>query len=413
MTSAELFDEICNRKYSDCGYSTPSTVVDEMLKMVPDSIWNNPRARVLDANCKSRVFLDACFKKFKAHLGLPNNYIWHNMLYAACTSKAMAYVMNYNIPELVNVEGWDSMKLSDGSFDLVVGNPPYNSDSYLDFVMKGHRLAKRCSVWITPAKWQSKEDISKTSVGRYTTFRNDFVPYIRDIYTERDSANIFVNTDIAGGISWFLMDKKRHATKKINDVFVEDWDVDYGFDLEAINIIKKVFKGQSVLDVDKYRPSYGYFCGKQFVTNPFDGHIAIEDTSSPYWLESSTKCMQVEESAFRHVEDMDKWKVYSTVHINKRCTPRLVEPNHAMYSRNVLLGYGTKGECESIASYYQCKLIWFMICVIASSVLNTYAFKFVPLPDAFDHIFTDEELYAKYGITDEDKVIIESVINSR
>lgn len=27
-------------------------------------------------------------------------------------------------------------------FDVVVGNPPYNNDMYLDFVMIGHELAK-------------------------------------------------------------------------------------------------------------------------------------------------------------------------------------------------------------------------------------------------------------------------------
>ena len=27
-------------------------------------------------------------------------------------------------------------------FDVVVGNPPYNNDMYLSFVMVGHELAK-------------------------------------------------------------------------------------------------------------------------------------------------------------------------------------------------------------------------------------------------------------------------------
>lgn len=33
-------------------------------------------------------------------------------------------------------------KFKQMDFDVVVGNPPYNNDMYLDFVMIGHELAK-------------------------------------------------------------------------------------------------------------------------------------------------------------------------------------------------------------------------------------------------------------------------------
>lgn len=39
--------------------------------------------------------------------------------------------------------------------------------------------------------------------------------------------------------------------------------------------------------------------------------------------------------------------------------------------------------------------------------------KFVPAPEVFDHIFTDDELYKKYDLTDEEITIIESVIKER
>lgn len=45
--------------------------------------------------------------------------------------------------------------------------------------------------------------------------------------------------------------------------------------------------------------------------------------------------------------------------------------------------------------------------------VNLKAFEFVPDPGAFDHIFTDEELYKKYNLTDEEINIIESVIKER
>lgn len=41
-------------------------------------------------------------------------------------------------------------------FDVVIGNPPYNNDLYLDFVQLGHQLSSNYVCMITPAKWQAK-----------------------------------------------------------------------------------------------------------------------------------------------------------------------------------------------------------------------------------------------------------------
>lgn len=39
--------------------------------------------------------------------------------------------------------------------------------------------------------------------------------------------------------------------------------------------------------------------------------------------------------------------------------------------------------------------------------------RFVPVSKAFDHLFTDQELYEEYTLTDEEINIIESVIKER
>ena len=41
-------------------------------------------------------------------------------------------------------------------FDVVIGNPPYNSDLYLDFMQLGYQLSSNYVCMITPAKWQAK-----------------------------------------------------------------------------------------------------------------------------------------------------------------------------------------------------------------------------------------------------------------
>lgn len=45
-----------------------------------------------------------------------------------------------------------------------------------------------------------------------------------------------------------------------------------------------------------------------------------------------------------------------------------------------------------------------------TGIFNDNNWRFVPVPEAFDHIFTDQELYEKYNLTPEEINIVESVI---
>ena len=70
---------------------------------------------------------------------------------------------------------------------------------------------------------------------------------------------------------------------------------------------------------------------------------------------------------------------------------------------------------NSAISYFYSKLIRFLLYSGRCGNLSTIdeGWRFVPDPGAFDHIFTDQELYQKYGLTQEEVTIIESVIKER
>lgn len=98
-------------------------------------------------------------------------------------------------------------------FDVIVGNPPYNNDAYLDFVTDAHEMSDQYTCMITPAKWQAKTDgkpeNSKTE-DKNKKFRRDIVPYMDKIVYYRDSKDIF---DIGGtsGISTICIGKNRSS----------------------------------------------------------------------------------------------------------------------------------------------------------------------------------------------------------
>ena len=67
-------------------------------------------------------------------------------------------------------------------------------------------------------------------------------------------------------------------------------------------------------------------------------------------------------------------------------------------------------EAENILKYLKTKFVRFLIAQIAvSQHITKNCFSFVPLQD-FSKAWTDEELYAKYGLTEEEIEFIESMI---
>lgn len=77
--------------------------------------------------------------------------------------------------------------------------------------------------------------------------------------------------------------------------------------------------------------------------------------------------------------------------------------------------FSTEEEAQSYISYLETKFIRFMFLMAKCSLhmQSTFSWKYVPNPGAFDHIFTNQELYQKYRLTPDEITIIESVIKER
>lgn len=282
----------------------------------------------------------------------------------------------------------------------IIMNPPYNpSDLYIDFIELAHKIASENVVAITPAKWQAKGG------DKNKDFRSAIVPYMKSIKYYENPLDIFPNNPMCGdAISYYLINRDKNIDKYINDELEEAWLTRYGLNNTCISIIKRI-DGERIVETsdESVMPAKSYFTAKNF------GDVS-EDSNSKYYMMSSARCIKVNESAFKHTENMDKYKVYIGHFITANPVLHLVEPFVAEVRESCLLGFGTKEKCESIISYYKCKLIWFLVYMVNCGNASKEAFVNVPDPGAFDHIFTDDELYKKYDLTDEEINIIESVI---
>jgi hypothetical protein len=90
---------------------------------------------------------------------------------------------------------------------------------------------------------------------------------------------------------------------------------------------------------------------------------------------------------------------------------RVLKPGEVCTHSYLLVGlFATKNEAESLLGYLKTKFVRFLILQSLSSIhLTKLTFSFVPMQD-FSKSWTDAELYAKYGLTDEEIAFIESMI---
>lgn len=92
-------------------------------------------------------------------------------------------------------------------------------------------------------------------------------------------------------------------------------------------------------------------------------------------------------------------------------TPFYGEPNTVCNQSYLVIGpFEDKDICMNVISYIKTRLFRFMVLLHKNSQhAMSKVYKFVPLQD-FSHPWTDEMLYKKYGLTQDEIAFIESMI---
>lgn len=278
-------------------------------------------------------------------------------------------------------------------FDVVLGNPPYNSDAYIGFVTKGYTLIKDDGVaeFITPAKWINQLYKRDRLFEEVMAFRREIVPHMKDIVFFNNETEVF-DIMVGGGVAYYTIDKSEHAVKHIRN---ENGDIaelrsDCNRELNgnlwncAESIIRKI--------VDEK------FCfeSKKIPEGDADGlyvilHETMSGSSTPYDNYGKVYiCCPPRLWNGKHTGDLDKMTF-----IVKECNS--IE------------------ECKSLSSFINTRLIRFLLLtsIVSRNVCEYETWRYIPSPGTLDHIFTDTEMYQKYGLTLEEVKTIESVVKER
>ncbi len=310
--------------------------------------------------------------------------------------------------------------------DAIVGNPPYQvmdggakssaKPVYQHFVNLSKSIKPKYLSMIMPAKWfNGGKGLDEFRVSMLSDNR------IACLYDFIDGHDCFPTVDIAGGICYFLWNSiysgKCHVITQFNGNRVEnDRELNSGDvfirHIEELSILEKIEIEKNYLSIYPRKP----FGLSTDVKPTKEGDIILRYPGGrgPYKgiLVNTNKDL------------IEKWKVitsYATAEHagetdkngQKRIisTLEILEPNVVCSETYLLVAvFDSKSEAENMLSYIKTRFVRSLIAMITTTQhLARANFRFVPLQD-FSKPWTDAELYAKYGLTDDEIAFIESMI---
>lgn len=331
-------------------------------------------------------------------------------------------------------------------FDVIIGNPPYQlSDGgygksavpiYQSFVEKAKALEPRYLSMIIPARWFAGGK-------RLGEFREAMLSdaRLRSINDYLSASDVFPGVGLKGGVCYFLWDRDNPDLCRVATHF-KDWPVstatrpllEEGADVfirfnEGLSILKKVVGVESresqSLDLPKNRrftrlvSSLRPFGLRTFFRgNPDkrDGDVLVYQNGGKGYIARG------EVSTGIHL--IDKWKIYigraapgtgnkDTYPHKILSTPFIGEPGSISSETYLCIGpFDSEIEAESALSYLSCRLTRLLILLHKPSQDTTRkVYTFVPVQN-WTKQWTDDDLYAKYGISASEIEFVEKVVRS-
>ena len=332
----------------------------------------------------------------------------------------------------------------DMQFDVIVGNPPYQLNDggglggsampiYQLFVNQAKLLQPRFVAMVIPARWLSG--------GRgLDEFRKQTLTdnRLRTIVDFVEAGSVFPGVQVKGGVLYFLWDRDNPGLTRVvtNGVGPAPSDqtrslLEPGLDYfirfnEAVNIVRKVAAIENEdFPGDVAIPEFKRFSNIVSARKPFGLASNFRGSAKP---SSEDSLLLFENGGTSHVlraelqsglELVDKWKTFLSFAygagegfphqiIGK---PLLGAPGSVSTETYLAIGpFDSKEQCQNVMGYMSTKFLRFLVMLRKPSQNGTRGvYEGVPLQD-FSKLWADEELYAKYKLTDEEVSFIESMI---
>lgn len=342
-------------------------------------------------------------------------------------------------------------------FDVIIGNPPYqlnvgneggNSAKakaiYHRFIAQAVKLAPRYVCMITPSRWmtRSTEGISDSWVDEMLKSN-----HFRIIHDFENSSDCFPGVEIKGGVSYFLYDLMYSGKCEYNFHYSSSDQVESRNDYldpmnsgvvirdpKAYSILKKITEVEGDYFNDMKKNFSGcvspkdFFTNKQVLTSSWRDYKSKKDGVNriKYYLNKNIhKCPYgwISEAVIpKNKESIPINKVFipaaggSGYDAQVLGRPFYGEKDSVCSQTYLVIGYDPKQhnfseeECKNIISYIQTRFFRYLVSIKKKTQNGPRGvYQFVPMQD-YSKGWTDEELYRKYNLSNEEIEFIEAMI---
>ena len=283
-------------------------------------------------------------------------------------------------------------------FDVVIGNPPYNDNVYLDFIEKGHGLLKEDGnlIMITPAKFiyrLSEQD---------KAFKAGMLKHFSDMVYFLDAGDVF-DIRLQGGVAYFVMNKRNNKQMRVMNCCEKQPLLDSNGEWQLRDVEEHmVIHNDTALSVcNKLGVFDKDFSACKCAYVPVDGNWNLF-IASVNGISSSGK------TSSNILSNSGNMTVLGPITVTN-------DGNFGSPDIRCFFSARTKEEADSYASYLNTKLVRFMLLLRMCSYHNDNpsTWKFVPEQEVYDHIYSDAELYAKYKLSDAEIALVEASVVAR
>jgi site-specific DNA-methyltransferase (adenine-specific) len=314
-------------------------------------------------------------------------------------------------------------------FDVIIGNPPYQMGSdggtrdipiYNKFVEQAKKLNPRFLSMIIPSRWMAGG--LGLAEFRRTMLEDRRIRKLVD-YERMDA--VFPGVDFEGGVCFFLWDRDNEGDCAVTTVCGEEtigpverklneYDI-FVRDSRELKILKKVLSAgetsiTEILSADKEFGWTSNFEGFHDKQRPND--VALHYNRKGKRLIGWINRKDIEKS----LQLIDTWKVMIPKAYGERGTrpatvlgPTLIAGSPSVCTQTYLFFYvGSEKAAASLNSYLRTRFFRFLVSIrkiTQDATRSTYTW--VP-QQAWNRTWTDEALYKKYKLTQDDVAFIES-----
>lgn len=319
-------------------------------------------------------------------------------------------------------------------FDVIIGNPPYQLASdggtrdipiYNKFVEQAKKLEPRYLTMVIPSRWMA----SGLGLGE---FRKSMLAdrHIRKLVDFERMDLVFPGVDFEGGVCYFLRDRDNKGSCEVTSVNGEetfgpvDRDLDehdiFVRDSRGVGILKKVCrqKQPSITEILSADKEFGWTSNfEDFRQKKKPDDVALYYNRRGKRLVGGIARKEITKSA--HL--IDFWKVMTSAAYGERGArpamvlgPNFIAESPSVCTQTYLFFYvKSKKQAESLQSYLNTRFFRYLVSLRKITQHATRAtYTWVP-QQTWDRVWTDEALYKKYDLCEDEIAYIETSIRPK